>query len=84
MPTEDDAGYWSSIMRELQASSIKPMTILVSGLLVTAGCVLVLLKYALYSPSEFGALVTWADMVGKIEYTAAGRYEIMPIPPMFV
>lgn len=83
MPTEDEAGYWSGILRELRASSIKPMAVLVSGLLVTAGCVLVLLKYALYSPSEFGALVTWADMVGKIEYTAAGRYEIMPIPPMF-
>ena len=80
---EGEAGYCSSIMSELRASSMKPMTILASGLLVTAGCVLVLLKYALYSPSEFGALVTWADMVGQIEYTAAGRYQIMPIPPMF-
>ena len=65
MPKEDEAGYFSSIMRELRASSLEPLTILASGLLVTAGCVLVLLKYALYSPSEFGALVTWADMVGK-------------------
>ncbi len=44
---------------------------------------MILLKYAFYSPSEFGQLVSWADMQGKIEYTAAGRYAIMPIPPMF-
>jgi hypothetical protein len=83
IPNRDQSSFVSSIVSELRASSMKPMTILASGLLVIAGCALVLLKYAFYSPFEFGALVTWADMVGKIEYTAAGRYEIMPIPPMF-
>jgi hypothetical protein len=83
MPPEDETGFFSSIIKELRASSIRPLTILVSALLVGAGCGLILLKYAFYSPPEFGPLVTWADMVGKIEFTEAGRYEIMPIAPMF-
>jgi hypothetical protein len=83
IPDRDEAGSFSSILRSLQASSMPAQTILASMLLVAVGCGLILLKYALYSPAEFGPLVTWADMVGKIEYTAAGRYQIVPIPPMF-
>ena len=77
------AGFCSSIMRELRASFMRPQTIFASVLLVIAGCSLIVLKYVFYSPPEFGPLVTWGDMVGQIEYTAAGRYEIIPIPPMF-
>jgi hypothetical protein len=83
VPNSDQAGYWSSVVRELRGASMRPLAIFVSLLLVMAGCGLILLKYLSYSPSGFGALVTWGDMIGKIEYTAAGRYEIMPIPPMF-
>lgn len=53
------------------------------GLLVMTGCILILLKYTVYAPQEFGPLVTWADMVGKLEYSAAGRYELVPIPSLF-
>jgi hypothetical protein len=47
---------------------------------VLAGVALTALKYVVFKSAEFGALVTRADMAGKIEYTAAGRYEILPIP----
>ncbi|MGO9118108.1 MAG: hypothetical protein ACLQPD_10910 [Desulfomonilaceae bacterium] len=77
------AGYYARLVHELQATFMKPIPLLVSILLVTAGCVLILLKYTYYSPAEFGPLVTWDDMVGKMEYTAAGRYEIMPIANLF-
>jgi len=45
---------------------------------VAAGIGLVAAKYLLFNPKEFGALVTWTDMAGHIEYTTAGRYEIIP------
>ncbi len=76
-------GLFSNLMSELRASSIPPLAIAFSSLLVMAGCVLILLKYAFYSPPEFGPLVTWGDMVGKLEYSATGRYELMPIPSLF-
>jgi hypothetical protein len=82
-PNRNQTSFVSGIMSELCASAMKPLTILASVILVIAGCALLLLKYAFYSPFEFGALVTWGDMVGKIEYSAAGRYQIVPIPPMF-
>ncbi|MGO9121149.1 MAG: hypothetical protein ACLQPD_26495 [Desulfomonilaceae bacterium] len=50
---------------------------------MAVSCVLVLLKYAYFSPAEFGPPVSWDDMVGKIEYTDAGRYEIMPVASLF-
>ncbi len=83
MQNAKEGGFFSSLMCELRASSIPPPTIAFSGLLVMAGCVLILLKYAFYSPPEFGPLVTWGDMVGKLEYSATGRYELMPIPSLF-
>ncbi|MGO9567361.1 MAG: hypothetical protein ACLP5H_07475 [Desulfomonilaceae bacterium] len=83
MKNAKEVGFLSSLMRELRASSIPPLTIAFSALLVMAGCVLILLKYAFYSPPEFGPLVRWGDMVGKLEYSATGRYELMPIPSLF-
>ena len=50
---------------------------------VLAGVALMALKYAFFKSTAFGELVTRADMVGKVEYTAAGRYEILPIPSVF-
>lgn len=45
---------------------------------IVAGMALVAAKYIIFSPKEFGSLVTWSDMAGHIEYTTAGRYEIVP------
>lgn len=41
---------------------------------------IILIKYIALKNDSFGALVTWSDMAGKIEYTAAGRYPIIPVP----
>ncbi|MEW6530542.1 MAG: hypothetical protein AB1473_06885 [Thermodesulfobacteriota bacterium] len=39
-----------------------------------------LFKHVFSSSSAFGHLVTRAEMAGKVEYTAAGRYEFLPDP----
>lgn len=51
---------------------------------VALGVLLVAGKYLLFNPKEFGDLVTQADMAGLVEYTAAGRYEIIPGAPMLM
>jgi len=60
-----------------------PVTAAVSILLAGTGCVLMSLKYIFFKTTRFGELVTAADMVGKIEYTALGRLEIYPVPSLF-
>jgi len=49
---------------------------------ILAGVVLMFLKYVLFKNPEFGELVTVTGMAGQIEYTAAGRYEIIPVAPL--
>ncbi len=51
---------------------------------VAAAAVLMALKYVVLQDTSFGDLVTWSDMAGKIEYTAAGRYGIVPVPSIFL
>ncbi|MEW6350954.1 MAG: hypothetical protein AB1646_18000 [Thermodesulfobacteriota bacterium] len=48
----------------------------VAAMLVTA------VLYGFCRSSELGGLVGWQEMVGKIEYTSAGRYELVPVPSM--
>ena len=81
--SESKAESCSDLLYGFKATFIKPIPTFVSMLLVAVGCVLVLLKYAYFSPAEFGPPVSWDDMVGKIEYTDAGRYEIMPVASLF-
>ncbi len=55
-------------------------------LLLLPLCVAVLLlvaKYRVFAVPDFGKIVSYAEMVGHIEYTAAGRYEIIPVPSIF-
>ncbi|MGB6064752.1 MAG: hypothetical protein WBG50_08070 [Desulfomonilaceae bacterium] len=83
IPNVQKVGFFSNLISGLRASSIPPVSVVLSGLLVMAGCILILLKYAVYSPHEFGPLVTWGEMLGKLEYSATGRYELVPIPSLF-
>jgi hypothetical protein len=41
------------------------------------------LKYVFFKSPLFGDIVTRTDMLGKAEYTAAGRFEILPVPSVF-
>lgn len=43
---------------------------------------LIVLKYAVLTPGEFGELVTGSEMEGKPEYTATGRVLIVPPPAL--
>ncbi len=61
------------------ASSVTLKT-LVPALPVALGVILIALKYAVFTSSEFGEVVTLADMAGRVEYTDAGRYGIVPVP----
>ncbi|MBI5570656.1 MAG: hypothetical protein HY914_11990 [Desulfomonile tiedjei] len=56
--------------------------LLVSLLPVLAGIALMALKYVFLQPEEFGTLVSWADMADRVEYTAAGRLAILPVPSL--
>jgi hypothetical protein len=60
--------------------SIPHVSLIISSLMIGVGCVLFFLKNFLLSPSTFGNLVTRGDMIGRIEYSALGRYEIFPQP----
>lgn len=50
--------------------------------LMVIACGLNGLKYVFFTPAEFGSLVSMADMAGHPEYTALGRYEIIPVPSL--
>ena len=60
-----------------------PMSAVISIFLAAAGCVLMSLKYIFLKTDRFGELVTAADMLGKIEYTDLGRFQIYPVPSLF-
>ncbi|MDQ7783756.1 MAG: hypothetical protein RDU20_12805 [Desulfomonilaceae bacterium] len=50
---------------------------------VVLGVALVALKYAVFTSTEFGDVVTLSDMSGRIEYTDSGRYGIIPVPSIW-
>ncbi len=50
---------------------------------VLLGVLVMAIEYLLFKSADMGDLVTAADMAGKIEYTAAGRFEFMPMPSVF-
>lgn len=54
--------------------------LLLVNLPVIAGVFLMFLKYVVLNHADLGGLVTRAAMQGNPEYTAAGRYELMPAP----
>jgi hypothetical protein len=67
-------------LERAEASRTEPRGLLVSMLPVVAGIALMALKYVFLQPEEVGTLVSWADMVDRVEYTAAGRLAIVPVP----
>lgn len=54
--------------------------VLLDSLPVGTGILLMALRYVFFKPPFFGELVSRADMTGNLEYTIAGRYEIIPVP----
>lgn len=60
--------------------AIPTLSLLVSCALVTVASALIALKYGILKSPEFGSVVTRAQMGGGIEYTASGRYDILPGP----
>ena len=51
-------------------------------LLMAAGCAVMAGQYATTNSTEFGRLITWHDMVGNMEYSDKGRYDLLPIPSL--
>ncbi len=51
---------------------------------VVVGILFIVAVYRVFNVADFGELVSKADMIGKIEYSAAGRFEIVPVPSIFV
>lgn len=47
------------------------------------GMSLLFAKYKIFQDSRFGSMVSNAEMTGHIEYTVAGRYEMIPVPSLF-
>jgi hypothetical protein len=50
---------------------------------VMAGILLLLARYRIFQTPDFGSVVSKSEMIGHLEYTAAGRYEIVPVPSIF-
>ncbi|MFH0782135.1 MAG: hypothetical protein V2B20_09330 [Pseudomonadota bacterium] len=47
------------------------------------GMIFLFAKYQIYQDPRFGSIVSNAEMIGHIEYTVAGRYEMIPVPSIF-
>lgn len=47
---------------------------------IAAGILMMAMTHVFLKPASMGELVSRADMIGKIEYTKAGRYHILPEP----
>ena len=62
------------------SKKIPTLRLWASCALVTVASALIALKYVILKSPEFGSVVTKAQMGGRIEYTAAGRYDILPGP----
>lgn len=62
---------------------VSPGYLLFLQLPVLAGILLMAAKHFIFANPAFGKLVSKDEMVNHIEYTAAGRYEIIPVPSMF-
>lgn len=66
----------------LTLSTIVHSRLFAGLLLLVAGCLAMAVQYVFVDWTAFGKLVTWQDMVGKPEYSEAGRYQIYPIPSL--
>lgn len=83
VPPEDarmphqDRSWWPRIASLISMKAVTAAVPVALAVLLTA------LKYVVFTSSEFGEVVTPADMAGKIEYTDAGRYGILPVPSIF-
>jgi hypothetical protein len=70
----------SSGMRPVHAQS--PGRLLLMHIPVLIGIGMMALRYFFLKPEGIGDLVTWSQMLNHIEYTAAGRYPILPVRPI--
>jgi len=52
-------------------------------LMVVLGAGLVLLMQQQFNAAGFGPLVSVADLAGRLEFTARGRFAILPVPSFF-
>ncbi len=72
--------YAKALFKGLGPASLISLRTFAEGAPVAIGILLTALKYVAFTSPEFGEVVTPADMAGKIEYTDAGRYGIVPVP----
>ncbi len=50
---------------------------------VLVGVVAMIVQHVFMRTEEFGDLISWLDIYGHIEYTAAGRYQLAPGPDLY-
>ena len=50
---------------------------------VLIGVFAMIIQHVFMRTEEFGDLISWLDIYGHIEYTAAGRYELAPGPDLY-
>ncbi|MFH1115582.1 MAG: hypothetical protein V1792_16865 [Pseudomonadota bacterium] len=72
--------YAAAFRAGLNPASLISLGTLAETLPPAMGILLTALKYVVSASPEFGEVVTLADMAGKVEYTDAGRYGIVPVP----
>ena len=77
--------WWKSGVRPAPSKDGGQTQVAVSRLLlftlpVVVGLLLLFAKYKIFSTADFGTLVSYSDMIGRVEYTSLGRYEILPVP----
>ncbi len=75
LPREDTSG-----IKPVHVQPVKKLLLMHTPVLIGLG--MMALRYILLKPQGIGDLVSWAQMLNHIEYTAAGRYPIIPVRPI--
>ncbi len=73
----------NAVTNEPEVTPTRPLIMLLTTIPAGVGLFMMALRYVIFKSPVFGELVTRAEMAGKIEYTTAGRFEIMPAPSFF-
>lgn len=50
---------------------------------VLIGVAAMMVQHVFMRTAEFGDLISWVDIYGHVEYTAAGRYQLAPGPDLY-
>lgn len=73
--------FWPSLRPS--ASGISLFKLFLLNVPIIIGVVAMIVQHVFLRTTEFGDLISWVDIYGHVEYTSAGRYQLVPGPTFF-